>query len=62
MGINVPRIIDADEAEALSKQLVDGIYGETDSSILYYDPICTDVVETLRDSIKVGKYMIYNLI
>jgi len=61
MGINVPRIIDADEAEALSKQLGDGIYGETDSSILYYDPICTDVVETLRDSIKVGKYMIDNL-
>ena len=61
MGINVPRIFDADEAEALSKQLGDGIYGETDSSILYYDPICTDVVETLRDSIKVGKYMIDNL-
>ncbi len=61
MGINVPRIIDADEAESLSKQLGDGIYGETDSSILYYDPICTDVVETLRDSIKVSKYMIDNL-
>jgi len=61
MGINVPRIIDADEAAALSKQLGDGIYGETDSSILYYDPICTDVVETLRDSIKVSKYMIDNL-
>ena len=61
MGINVPRIIDADEAEALSKQLGDGIYGETDSSILYYDPICTDVVETLRDSIKVSKNMIDNL-
>ncbi len=61
MGINVPRLIDADEAEALSKQLGDGIYGETDSSILYYDPICTDVVETLRDSIKVNKYMIDNL-
>ena len=61
MGINIPRIIDADEAEALNKQLGDGIYGETDSSILYYDPICTDVVETLRDSIKVSKYMIDNL-
>jgi len=61
MGINVPRIIDADEVAALSKQLGDGIYGETDSSILYYDPICTDVVETLRDSIKVSKYMIDNL-
>jgi hypothetical protein len=61
MGINVPRIFDADEAEELSKQLGDGIYGETDSSILYYDPICTDVVETLRDSIKVNKNMIDNL-
>ena len=61
MGINVPRIFDADEAGELSKQLGDGIYGETDSSILYYDPICTDVVETLRDSIKVSKNMIDNL-
>ena len=61
MGINVPRIFDADEVEELSKQLGDGIYGETDSSILYYDPICTDVVETLRDSIKVSKNMIDNL-
>jgi len=61
MGINVPRIFDADEAEELSEQLGDGIYGETDSSILYYDPICTDVVETLRDSIKVSKNMIDNL-
>ncbi len=61
MVINVPRIFDADEAEELSKQLGDGIYGETDSSILYYDPICTDIVETLRDSINVGKNMIENL-
>ena len=61
MGINVPRIFDADEAEELSEQLGDGIYGETDSSILYYDPICTDVVETLRDSIKVSKNMFDNL-
>ena len=61
MGINVPRIFDSDEAEELSKQLGDGIYGETDSSILHYDPICTDVVETLRDSIKVSNNMIDNL-
>jgi len=61
MGINVPRTFDADEAEELSEQLGDGIYGETDSSILYYDPICTDVVETLRDSIKVSKNMFDNL-
>ena len=60
MRINVPRLFDADEAEEL-KKLGDGIYGETDSSILYYDPICTDVVETLRDSIKVSNNMIGNL-
>ena len=60
MRINVPRLFDADEAEEL-KELGDGIYGETDSSILYYDPICTDVVETLRDSIKVSNNMIDNL-
>ena len=60
MRINVPRLFDADEAEEL-KKLGDGIYGETDSSILYYDPICTDVVETLRDSIKVSNNMIDNL-
>ena len=61
MGISVPRIFDADEVAKLSEQLGDGIYGETDSSILYYDPICTDVVETLRDSIKVSKNMFDNL-
>ena len=60
MRINVPRLFDADETEEL-KKLGDGIYGETDSSILYYDPICTDVVETLRDSIKVSNNMIGNL-
>jgi len=61
MGINVPRILDADEVEELNEQFGDGIYGKTDSSILYYDPICTDVVETLRDSIKVNKNVIDNL-
>ncbi len=60
MGLNVPRVFDSDDDEGL-KPLGDGIYGETDSSILYYDPICTDVVETLRDSIKVSMYMIENL-
>ena len=69
VGINVPRIFGADEIEELGldeqlelgKQLGYGIYGETDSSILYYDLICTDVVETLRDSIKVSNNMIDNL-
>ena len=62
IGINIPRLIDADDETAgLGRSLGDGIYAETDSSILYYDPICTDVVETLRDSIKVSKNMIDNL-
>ena len=58
IGISVPRISYSGEEVTL---LGDGIYGETDSSILYYDPICTDVVETLRDSIRVGENMIDNL-
>jgi len=58
IGINIPRIFDSDDD---AKLFGEGVYAETDSSILYYDPICTDVVETLRDSIKVGKNMIENL-
>ena len=57
IGISVPRISYSDEEVKL---FGDGIYGKTDSSILYYDLICTDVVETLRDSIKVGKNIIDN--
>ena len=58
VGVNIPRIFDSgDEARLYGN----GIYGETDSSILYYDPICTNVVETLRDSIRVGENMIDNL-
>ena len=56
IGFIVPRIIDLDD-----KNLSDGIYSKTDSSILYYDPICTDVVEILRDSIKISKNIIENL-
>ena len=58
IGVNVPRIFDSEDDVRLYG---DGIYGETDSSILYYNPICTDVVETLRDSIRVGENMIDNL-
>lgn len=58
VGVNVPRIFDSGDEAKLYRA---GIYGETDSSILYYDPICTDVVETLRDSIRVGENMIDNL-
>tara|TARA_Y100001970_G_C14150895_1_gene812659 strand:- start:204 stop:1508 length:1305 start_codon:yes stop_codon:yes gene_type:complete len=38
-----------------------GIYAKTDSSILYYDPICTEVVELLKDSISLNKNTIENL-
>ena len=58
IGLNVPRIYDLDDE---AKLYGDGIYAKTDSSILYYDPICTDVVEILRDSIKFSKNMINNL-
>ena len=59
MGVNVPRIYNP--YTGTGKPFERGIYAETDSSILYYDPICTDVVKTLRDSIKVGMNMIDNL-
>ena len=62
MQISVPKLFDPTEIIVeYSKPLGDGIYAETDSSILYYDPICTDIVETLRDSIKVSKNIIDNL-
>jgi len=38
-----------------------GIYAKTDSSILYYDPICTEIVELLKDSISLNKNTIENL-
>ena len=62
IGFNVPRMIDPEDNTALSEgPLGNGIYAKTDSSILYYDPICTDVVEILRDSIKVSNNIINNL-
>ena len=59
MGVNVPRIYNP--YTGTGKPFERGIYAETDSSILYYDPICTDVVKILRDSIRVGMNMIDNL-
>ena len=62
IGINVPRIISpTKKISELEKPLGDGVYAKTDTSILYYDPICTDVVELLKDSIKVNQYIIDNL-
>ena len=62
MEISIPKLFDPDEViDEEIKPLGDGIYSKTDSSILFYDPICTDIVETLRDSIKVSEYIIENL-
>ena len=60
--MNIPRIFDPDaEVDESVITLGDGIYAKTDSSILYYDPICTDVVETLRDSIRLSQNLITNM-
>ena len=42
----------------IMKQL---IYSGIEYTIFFYNPICTDVVETLRDSIRVGNNVIENL-
>ena len=62
LTMNVPRIFDSDEhVSEGGAALGDGIYAKTDSSILYYDPICTEIVEKLRDSIRVDENIIENL-
>ena len=61
MEISIPKLFDPDEVIDEDKPLGDGIYSKTDSSILFYDPICTDIVENLRDSIKVSGHIIENL-
>ncbi len=62
IGFNVPRIIDPNNSPLAENPLGDGIYSKTDSSILFYDPVCTEIVNQLRDSIKVGQNMTNNLI
>ena len=57
MSMNIPRVFDSGLIST-EETFGSGIYAETDSSILYYDPICTDVVEILRDSIRVGQSQI----
>ena len=58
ISFNVPKI---KSKEDIKGTLSDGIYSKTDSSILYYEPICDPIVETLRDSIRVAKNIINNL-
>ena len=58
----IPRIYNRNEVKGISSHSMErGIYSKTDSSILFYNPICKDVVETLRDSIRVGNNIIENL-
>ena len=60
--MNIPRLYKGSTDRGISNYSMDrGIYSKTDSSILYYNPICTDVVETLRDSIRVGNNIIKNI-
>ena len=60
LSMSIPRLNIDDTAEPL-ELLGDGIYSETDTSILYYDPICTEVVELLRDSIQVERNKVIHL-
>jgi len=61
LSINIPRIYKDYLKNNRSAHRIDrSIYSKTDSSILYYNPICTEVVEKLRDSIRVGNSLIEN--
>ncbi len=60
LTMNIPRLYNKDSG--ISNYSMDrSIYSKTDSSILFYNPICKEVVETLRDSIHVGNNLIENL-
>ena len=62
LTINFPRIYSSNSGRNISAYSIDrSIYSKTDSSILFYNPICTEVVEILRDSIRVGDNIIKNL-
>ena len=59
--INIPRIYNEYSNKTNIEPVKKSIYTKTDSSILFYNPICTDVVESLKDSIKLGTDLIENL-
>ena len=62
LTINIPKIYPSNSRQNISTYSMDrSIYSKTDSSILFYNPICTEVVEILRDSIRVGDNIIKNL-
>jgi len=60
ISVDIPRVFGTNDESDYN--MGDGIYAKTDSSILYYDPICTEVVEILRDSIRVDENIIENLV
>ena len=61
LTINIPRIYNEYSNKTKLEPIKKSIYTKTDSSILFYNPICTDVVENLKDSIKLGNDLIENL-
>ena len=61
LTMNIPRLYGTHARNMSDYPIGASIYSKTDSSILFYNPICTDVVETLRDSIRVGNNIIENL-
>ena len=62
LTMNIPRLYDRKMDRGMPDYSMGrGIYSQTDSSILFYNPICTEVVETLKDSIRVGNNIIRNL-
>ena len=62
LTMNIPKLYDQNETRGRSSYSMNrGIYSKTDSSILFYNPICTEVVEVLRDSIRVGNNIIETL-
>ena len=61
LTINIPRIYSEFSNNKKPYKVNNSIYTKTDSSILFYNPICTDVVENLKDSIRLGNGLIENL-
>ena len=63
MSFNIPQMNNTENnISKLDKEpLGNGIYAKSDTSILFYDPICTEIVETLKDSIKFNNNIISNL-
>ena len=62
LTLNLPKIYsDYANRKLITPPINKAIYSKTDSSILFYNPICTDVVEKLKDSLRIGNDLIQNL-